>query len=36
MPTARKLPSGSWRCQVYSHTEEILQKDWICKEEKDL
>ena len=23
MPTARKLPSGSWRCQVYSHTEEI-------------
>ena len=24
MPTARKLPSGSWRCQVYSHTEETV------------
>jgi len=21
MPKARKLPSGSWRCQVYSHTD---------------
>ena len=21
MPTAKKLPSGSWRCQVYSHTD---------------
>lgn len=27
MATARKLPSGSWRCQVYSHTEEIVQQD---------
>ncbi len=23
MPTARKLPSGSWRCQVFSHYEMI-------------
>ena len=23
MATARKLPSGSWRCQVYSHSEKI-------------
>ena len=21
MPTARKLPSGSWRCRVYSYTD---------------
>lgn len=27
MATAKKLPSGSWRCQVYSHTEETLQAD---------
>lgn len=24
MATAKKLPSGSWRCQVYSHTEKAL------------
>lgn len=24
---AKKLPSGSWRCQVYSHTEDVLQPD---------
>lgn len=23
MATAKKLPSGSWRCQVYSHTEPV-------------
>lgn len=23
MPTAKKLPSGSWRCLVYSHTEKL-------------
>ena len=23
MPTARKLPSGSWRCKVFSHYEEV-------------
>ena len=22
MPKAKKLPSGSWRCRVYSHTDE--------------
>lgn len=27
MPTARKLASGSWRCQVYSHTEEAVKED---------
>ena len=24
MATAKKLPSGSWRCLVYSHTERIF------------
>lgn len=24
MSTARKLPSGSWRCLAYSHTERVL------------
>lgn len=24
MPTARKLPSGSWRCQVFSHSEPLF------------
>lgn len=27
MATAKKLPSGSWRCQVYSHTEPLVDKD---------
>jgi integrase len=27
MATARKLPSGSWRCQVFSHYETITDKD---------
>lgn len=27
MPTARKLPSGSWRCQVFSHYEYAKGKD---------
>ena len=27
MATAKKLPSGSWRCQVFSHFEEQIQKD---------
>ena len=26
MPTAKKLPSGSWRCLAYSHTEEVTDK----------
>lgn len=34
MATAKKLPSGSWRCQVYSHTEEIPQKDGTIKKKR--
>ena len=34
MPTAKKLPSGSWRCQVYSHTEDILQPDGTIKQKR--
>lgn len=34
MPTAKKLPSGSWRCQVYSHTEEILMSDGTIKKKR--
>lgn len=34
MPTAKKLPSGSWRCQVYSHTEEIPQPDGTTKKKR--
>ena len=26
MPTAKKLPSGSWRCQAYSHTEKVFDE----------
>lgn len=31
---ARKLPSGSWRVRVYSHTEQITQPDGTIKEKK--
>lgn len=31
MATAKKLPSGSWRCRVYSHTEEVPQADGSIK-----
>ena len=34
MPTARKLPSGSWRCQVYSHTEEIFLEGGTIKKKR--
>lgn len=34
MATAKKLPSGSWRCQVYSHTEEIPQPDGTTKKKR--
>ena len=34
MATARKLASGSWRCQVYSHTEEIVQQDGTTKKKR--
>lgn len=27
MATAKKLPSGSWRCLVYSHTEPVFDQD---------
>ena len=34
MPTAKKLPSGSWRCLVYSHTEEIKNPDGSIKKKR--
>lgn len=34
MATAKKLPSGSWRCQVYSHTEKTIQPDGTTKEKR--
>lgn len=34
MATARKLTSGSWRCRVYSHTENIILPDGTKKEKK--
>lgn len=34
MATARKLPSGSWRCQVYSHTETIINPDGTEKKKR--
>ena len=34
MAKAKKLPSGSWRCQVYSHTEEIPMPDGTLKKKR--
>ena len=34
MATAKKLPSGSWRCQVLSHTEEYTKPDGTIGKEK--
>lgn len=34
MAKAKKLPLGSWRCQVYSHTEAIQQPDGSAKEKR--
>lgn len=34
MPTARKLPSGSWRCQVFSHYEYVKQPDGTVKKKR--
>lgn len=34
MAVAKKLPSGSWRVQVYSHTEEIPQPDGTTKKKR--
>ena len=27
MATAKKLPSGSWRCLVFSHYEDLFNED---------
>lgn len=34
MATAKKLPSGSWRIRVYSHSEELTLSDGSVKEKK--
>ena len=34
MATAKKLPSGSWRCLVYSHTEKVIQPDGTKKDKR--
>lgn len=34
MASAKKLPSGFWRCQVHSHTEEITQPDGTIKKKR--
>ena len=34
MATAKKLPSGSWRCQVFSHYETIKQPDGSVKKKR--
>jgi len=34
MATARKLPSGSWRCQVFSHYEEVMKADGMIKKKR--
>ena len=34
MPTAKKLPSGSWRCQVFSHYEEVKQEDGSVRKKR--
>ncbi|MCD7882483.1 MAG: site-specific integrase [Lachnospiraceae bacterium] len=34
MATAKKLPSGSWNCQVFSHIEEIVQPDGTIKKKR--
>lgn len=32
MPTAKRLPSGSWRCQVFSHKEKYIDINGVEKE----
>ncbi|MGL5436835.1 MAG: site-specific integrase [Lachnospiraceae bacterium] len=35
MPTAKKLPSGSWRCLAYSHTEKVWdEKNEVWKDKR--
>lgn len=35
MATAKKLPSGSWRCLVYSHSESVLDDKGNTVYDKD-
>lgn len=35
MPIAKKLPSGSWRCQVYSHSIPLYNEDGSPKLDKN-
>lgn len=34
MPVAKKLPSGSWRCQVFSHFEDTVGRDGKVKKKR--
>lgn len=34
MPKAKKIPSGSWRCQVFSHYEKIIMDDGTIKKKR--
>lgn len=34
MATAKKLPSGSWRCQVFSHYETVILPDGSTKKKR--
>lgn len=34
MATAKKLPSGSWRCQVFSHYETVKQPDGSIRKKR--
>ena len=34
MATAKKLPSGSWRCQVFSHYETVMLPDGSTKKKR--
>lgn len=34
MATAQKLPSGSWRCQVFDHYETITTPDRSTKKKR--
>ena len=34
MPKAKKLPSGSWRCQVFDRYEDVRQRDGIVKRKR--
>lgn len=34
MPTAKKISSGSWRCQVFSHYDYVVQSDGSIKKKR--